>query len=408
MLLPSKTRPKRIDFTGSDGSRRRFLLKGGEDLQQEQRMQQLLACMNACMRTYFAEASANLPESGTPKEPKGADNNSKMAKSILTTFQDELQVNVLNVTPLGQSMGLVQWVPKSTTIYDIFSSWQARMRDRYAATAAAAAQKQAATAVASGANPNQHARGGSGSGGGGGTSNSAHAMPSDASAGEGVGSGSGGGRGRGKGRGARSRGGGRGDTRDGGGRGRGSSSSTAAAADDENIKGGAASKTGASSATVQDDTEKKASERALAQASKAILGLGKQEFPQLPDASVASTDPGISAANPLHQNSFAGANPKQKPGHPKASDLQGSDGAAPAKHQGQQVSAKAREGQLKGDVPQKDSAANIAVNIPNLPPEAALKPTELFYSVLQQELRAARLAPQLPRSEWPPEVHCVP
>ena len=120
VLLPSKTRPKRIDFIGSDGSRRRFLLKGGEDLQQEQRMQQLLACINACLRTHFADASANLSEgsnsaaAGSRRE--NAQKESKNPKSrglttsILTTFRDELQVHVLNVTPLGRTMGLVQWL----------------------------------------------------------------------------------------------------------------------------------------------------------------------------------------------------------------------------------------------------------------------------------------------------------
>jgi hypothetical protein len=45
-----------------------------------------------------------------------------------------LRALVLNVTPLGQSMGLVQWVPRSMTMLDVFKAWQARMLERHRAT----------------------------------------------------------------------------------------------------------------------------------------------------------------------------------------------------------------------------------------------------------------------------------
>jgi hypothetical protein len=143
-LLPSLTRPKRIDLLASNGSTFRYLLKGGDDLQQEQRMQQLLACINACVQAHHAPA-------GMPANRRRAASSSSTAATLssgpdavagaLSGRQEPLYANananlralILNVTPLGQSMGLVQWVPRSMTLLDVFKAWQSRMLERHQA-----------------------------------------------------------------------------------------------------------------------------------------------------------------------------------------------------------------------------------------------------------------------------------
>ena len=136
-MLPSKTRPKRVDFLASNGQSVRFLLKGGEDLQQEQRMQQLLACLNACVQSQQRSSTASArrrSRSNSGVASSGVDTGSAVGASSMS----ELQALVLNVTPLGPGMGVVQWVPRSVTFYDVFKGWQARMLQRYQAAGSAA------------------------------------------------------------------------------------------------------------------------------------------------------------------------------------------------------------------------------------------------------------------------------
>lgn len=364
-------------------------------------MQQLLACINACLRTHFSDSSTNLPEGSSPSPsassastfPGNTAKESKNSKSrglttsILTTFRDELQVHVLNVTPLGQTMGLVQWVPKSTTLYDIFCSWQARMHDRYAAAAAAAAPRpDSKTAplvggvTASGAQHPQHAR-----------HNSAVASVETLSDSVTAGVSAAGGKGRGKGRGGRGRGarGGSEGGRDTGGRSR---TATAAAHNAPGSSSHAAALTAEAAA---------AHERALAQATKAILHMGKQEFPQLPE----HTEVGI---NSNSTSEVVNADTSKHRGIGNASDSTATHTEKVGSVAVGRESGPGKSG-LKGAGQREQAAWGQRENaaIPNLPPIVGLKPTELFYSVLQQELRAAGLVPQLPRSEWPAEVRAL-
>jgi hypothetical protein len=47
LVMASKQRPKRVAMLGSSGKRHVFLVKGGEDLRNDERVQQLFALMNA-------------------------------------------------------------------------------------------------------------------------------------------------------------------------------------------------------------------------------------------------------------------------------------------------------------------------------------------------------------------------
>jgi len=153
VAMSSKTRPKRIDMLGSDGAVYRFLLKGGEDLHQEQRVQQLLSCVNACIRSYTHAAPASLHVRPAPHEPASpgrgdcAGSVLRLGRSALASAR-EARIETFTVTPLGHSMGLVQWVPQSVTLYDHVKGWQMRMRERYAAAERAVAPRQEATGPA--------------------------------------------------------------------------------------------------------------------------------------------------------------------------------------------------------------------------------------------------------------------
>ena len=191
-VLPSKTRPKRIDMLGSDGASYRFLLKGGEDLHQEQRVQQLLSLINACIQSYThtpppihaaqslaAAKNTNSPSTPSSRHLAGGKLNAEsiMFPSLNVTAVSpmegietqssgemkvqrvtgvsrasilearEARVETLNVTPLGHSMGLVQWVPSSVTLYDSFKGWQMRMLARYTATDKSTTSQPAAAAA---------------------------------------------------------------------------------------------------------------------------------------------------------------------------------------------------------------------------------------------------------------------
>jgi len=60
LVLPSIRRPKRVTIRGNDEKEHRYLVKCGEDLRQDQRIEQLLELMNgiysrhaACRQKHF-------------------------------------------------------------------------------------------------------------------------------------------------------------------------------------------------------------------------------------------------------------------------------------------------------------------------------------------------------------------
>ena len=90
-ILPTKTKPKKITFIGSDGKKYTYLLKGVEDLHLDERMMQLLRLVN-------------------------------------TTFTEEPGFRARNyaVTPLGRRSGMIQWVDGVTPGFTVYKRWQQR------------------------------------------------------------------------------------------------------------------------------------------------------------------------------------------------------------------------------------------------------------------------------------------
>ena len=86
LMLASMRLPKRLTFHCSDQTERRFLVKGGEDLRLDQRVQQLMAAMNATL-----DASA-------PCAARG------------------LRMRTYAVAPLSTSVGLLEWMDGTETL----------------------------------------------------------------------------------------------------------------------------------------------------------------------------------------------------------------------------------------------------------------------------------------------------
>ncbi|XP_074867075.1 serine/threonine-protein kinase SMG1 isoform X1 [Carettochelys insculpta] len=95
-ILPTKTKPKKLLFLGSDGKNYPYLFKGLEDLHLDERIMQFLSIVN----TMFA--TINRQE--TPR----------------------FHARHYSVTPLGTRSGLIQWVDGATPLFGLYKRWQQR------------------------------------------------------------------------------------------------------------------------------------------------------------------------------------------------------------------------------------------------------------------------------------------
>lgn len=93
-VLPTKTKPKKLAFQGSDGRKYTFLFKGMEDLHLDERLMQLLGVVNAML----ARAPTFAP----------------------------LRARRYAVTPLGPRSGLIQWLDGVTPLFSLYKRWQQR------------------------------------------------------------------------------------------------------------------------------------------------------------------------------------------------------------------------------------------------------------------------------------------
>nr|KAG5704900.1 hypothetical protein BaRGS_003883 [Batillaria attramentaria] len=103
-ILPTKTKPKKMVFIGSDGKRHPYLFKGLEDLHLDERIMQFLSIVN----NMFTSSS------------KGQ--GSRM----------QYRARHYSVTPLGPRSGLIQWVEGATPLFGLYKKWQ--QREAYAQT----------------------------------------------------------------------------------------------------------------------------------------------------------------------------------------------------------------------------------------------------------------------------------
>lgn len=93
-IIGSKQRPRRFSMKGSDGKEYQYLLKGHEDLRQDERVMQLFGLVNTLLSVD--------PES----------------------FKRHLHIQQYSVTPLSPNSGLIGWVPHSDTLHVLIKDYR--------------------------------------------------------------------------------------------------------------------------------------------------------------------------------------------------------------------------------------------------------------------------------------------
>ena len=93
-VMNSKQRPRRLALFGSDGAEYGFLLKGHEDLRQDERVMQLFGLVNALL-------------SSTEE---------------CTRF--DLGIQRYSVVPLSTNSGLIEWVPQCDTLHALVRDYR--------------------------------------------------------------------------------------------------------------------------------------------------------------------------------------------------------------------------------------------------------------------------------------------
>ncbi|XP_017781881.1 PREDICTED: serine/threonine-protein kinase SMG1 [Nicrophorus vespilloides] len=96
-ILPTKTKPKKLVFHGSDGQTYTYLFKGLEDLHLDERIMQFLSIANTMM-----------------------------AQNTEGTGHNLYRARHYSVIPLGPRSGLISWVGGTTPVFAVYKRWQQR------------------------------------------------------------------------------------------------------------------------------------------------------------------------------------------------------------------------------------------------------------------------------------------
>ncbi|KAF9983744.1 Serine/threonine-protein kinase smg1 [Mortierella antarctica] len=96
VIIPTKTKPKKLTLVGSDGKRYTYLFKGLEDLHLDERVMQLLRITNGMLQ-------------------RDKESNSR-----------QLTARHYAVVPLSDNSGMIQWVENTVSIFTIIAKWQHR------------------------------------------------------------------------------------------------------------------------------------------------------------------------------------------------------------------------------------------------------------------------------------------
>ncbi|KAI8979953.1 hypothetical protein BDB01DRAFT_798216 [Pilobolus umbonatus] len=94
IILPTKTKPKKLDLKGTDGRKYSYLFKGLEDLHLDERIMQLLTTTNGLLNEND------------------------------TTSLGGMRARTYAVIPLSDHSGMIQWVNEATPLFALFKKWQ--------------------------------------------------------------------------------------------------------------------------------------------------------------------------------------------------------------------------------------------------------------------------------------------
>ncbi|RCH99503.1 Serine/threonine-protein kinase smg1, partial [Rhizopus stolonifer] len=96
IILPTKTKPKKLNLRGTDGEKYPYLFKGLEDLHLDERIMQLLTTTNGLLSENGATALRGM------------------------------RARTYAVIPLSDHSGMIQWVNEATPLFALFKKWQKR------------------------------------------------------------------------------------------------------------------------------------------------------------------------------------------------------------------------------------------------------------------------------------------
>lgn len=97
-VITSKQRPRKLSMKGSDGKEYQYLLKGHEDLRQDERVMQLFGLVNTLL------------------------------DSDTETFKRYLSIQRYPVIPLSPVSGLIGWVPHCDTLHALIREYRERRK----------------------------------------------------------------------------------------------------------------------------------------------------------------------------------------------------------------------------------------------------------------------------------------
>lgn len=97
-VITSKQRPRKLSIFGSDGHEYQFLLKGHEDLRQDERVMQLFGLVNSLLARSSDTAKRNL------------------------------SIQRYSVIPLSTNSGLLGWVPQTDTLHSLIRDYRERKK----------------------------------------------------------------------------------------------------------------------------------------------------------------------------------------------------------------------------------------------------------------------------------------
>ncbi|KAJ9436636.1 Target of rapamycin, partial [Diplonema papillatum] len=100
-VITSKQRPRKLTIIGSDGLAYKFLLKGHEDLRQDERVMQLFGLVNTLLRND---------------------------KAITRAARADLTITQYPVIPLSSNAGLIGWLDRAETLHSLITDYREKQR----------------------------------------------------------------------------------------------------------------------------------------------------------------------------------------------------------------------------------------------------------------------------------------
>eukprot|EP00762_Andalucia_godoyi_P003296 ANDGO_06658.mRNA.1 Serine/threonine-protein kinase TOR2 len=139
-VINSKQRPRKLTIFGSDGREHVFLLKGHEDLRQDERVMQLFGLVNTLLAASPPYAATAVPAgSGGSTSPVSSlfssGTNVSLSSPGLNSYsfshlqgrvgaRADLSIERMAVVPLNQSAGLIGWLQDCDTLHSLIREYR--------------------------------------------------------------------------------------------------------------------------------------------------------------------------------------------------------------------------------------------------------------------------------------------